>query len=107
MVYFTSRYPLPPPVPDANIHELMFNAPTGLPVPDYDLHVDIATGRKRTFYEFKELIRDGATALAAPISIGGLGISAQKRDMVGIYSHNSMVSKLTPPSAWTDSISCT
>ncbi|KAI0086557.1 amp dependent CoA ligase [Irpex rosettiformis] len=92
MVYFTSKYPLPPPVPDANIHELMFNTPTltGEPVPDHDLHIDIITGRKRTFYEFKELIRDGATALGAPVSQGGLGLSGQKGDIVAIYSHNCM-----------------
>ena len=93
MVYFASKYPLPPPVPDANIHELMFNAQTqtGEPIPEHDLHIDIVTGRKRTFYEFKELVRDGATALGAPTAQGGLGLSGQKGDIVGIYSHNCMV----------------
>ncbi|KAI0345746.1 amp dependent CoA ligase [Trametopsis cervina] len=89
MVYFSSRFPKPPPVPNANIHELMFNVPTPS-VPDYTLHVDVITGRKRTFYEFKEVIRDGATALASPISDGGLGLSAHNNDIVGIYSHNCM-----------------
>ncbi len=100
MVYFASKYPLPPPVPDANIHELLFNAPTpnGEPTPDYDLHIDIVTGRKRTFYEFRELIRDGATALGAPIPQGGLGLSGQQGDIVGIYSHNCMVGCLIKPS---------
>jgi hypothetical protein len=94
MVHFTSKYPLPPVVPNANIHELIFNTPTltGAPVPDHVSHIDIISGRKRTFNEFKELIRDGATALGAPVSQGGLGLSAQNGDMVGIYSHNCLVS---------------
>ncbi|KAI0699126.1 hypothetical protein BC835DRAFT_1405225 [Cytidiella melzeri] len=92
MVYFASKFPSPPPVPNANIYELLFNSPTptGEPTPDHALYIDIVSGRKRTFYEHKELIRDGATALGAPISQGGLGLSAQGGDMIGIYSHNCM-----------------
>ncbi|KAI0771372.1 amp dependent CoA ligase [Irpex lacteus] len=90
MVFFTARYPLPPPVPDANVHHLMFGASSQAEqaTPDYDLYLDIVNGRKRTFYEFENLVRDGATALGASISLGGLGVSANVGDVVGIYSHN-------------------
>ena len=90
MVYFISKYPAPPPVPDSNVHKLLFDSSTSFP--DYNMHIDIITGHKRTFHEFKNLVGDVATALDAPTSVGGLGLSAQQGDIVGISSYNCMVS---------------
>lgn len=92
MVYFKAPYPPFPHVPDANVHELMFNVPGYEDVPDYTLFIDAVSERQLSFYEFKEMVRDGATALGAPKSEGGLGLSAISGDVVGIYSHNCMVS---------------
>ncbi|OCH91611.1 acetyl-CoA synthetase-like protein [Obba rivulosa] len=78
-----------PPLPPLNIHDLLFRRPDRVDIPDYPLHVDGLTGRTRTYYEFLERVHDGATALSAPASEGGLGLQPEK-DMVGIYSFNCL-----------------
>lgn len=91
MPYLKSQFPLPPPVPDANAHYAMFGEPEK-PLPaDFTLHIDAVTGRKRTLYGFKQEVYEGATALAAPETAGGLGLSAEAGHMVGIFSHNCLV----------------
>ena len=90
MVLIKSPYPEPPPVPDANLHHCLFNAPGQAAQSDYVVHIDGITGRQQTWYEFRELVRDGATAVACPESSGGLGLDP-KRDLVGIFSHNCIV----------------
>lgn len=86
-----SPYPSPPPIPDANVHHYMFNTAGAQHMKDYTLHIDAVTGHKRSWNEFRERVYDGATALEAPTSQGGLGISAAAGDIVGIYSYNCMV----------------
>ena len=90
MVYLKSPYPPLPPIPDANVHHALFNAPGQEKVPDYVVQIDGTTGRKRTYFEFRDLVYDGATALASPVSVCGLGLDGS-RDMVGLYSHNCLV----------------
>ena len=70
----------------------MFNVPGQDDTPDYTLYIDAVSGRERSYYEFREMVRDGATALGAPVSEGGLGLNALADDIVGIYSYNCMVS---------------
>ena len=93
-MYLKSMFPAPPPIPHANVHELMFNTPSPVPTEDYTLHIDAVTGRKRSYQQFREVVRDGATALGTSPAEGGLGLSPQANDIVGIYSFNSMVRHL-------------
>lgn len=68
----------------------MFGEP-GKPLPaDFTLHIDAVTGGKRTLYGLRQEVYEGATALAAPESAGGLGLSAEAGHMVGIFSHNCL-----------------
>lgn len=89
-----SKYPPLLPIPDDNVHNLYFSSlPGASDIPDYDLYIDAATGKRVTSHAFREAIRDTATALCAPSSQQGLNISHQAGDIVGIYSHNCIVSQ--------------
>lgn len=96
-MYLTSPYPSIPVPPEENVHELIFNSPTAN-VPDYVAQIDVVSGRKRTRKEVQERVRDAATALGTPASQGGLGLSGEAGDIVGICSGNCMVSMLWPMS---------
>ena len=85
-MYLKSLYPTLPPIPDENVHYCMFKNADGEEIKDYTLHIDAVTGRKRSYYEFRDRVYDGATALDA------LGLSAEAGNIVGIYSFNCMVS---------------
>ncbi|KAI0785242.1 hypothetical protein C8Q75DRAFT_722835 [Abortiporus biennis] len=87
-MYLKSLYPPLPPTPsECNYHNLCFNSQTTQA--DYTLHVDGVTGQSRTKSEFYERIRDGATALGAPTTEGGLGLNGQD-DVVAIFSVNCL-----------------
>lgn len=90
-MYLKSPYPEVPPTLDKNVHEYIFNTATK-DTPDLVVHVDVLRGRKRTRKEFEERVRDAATALGAPVSEGGMGLSGEAGDIVGICSGNCMVS---------------
>lgn len=92
IMLFKSLYPPTPPVPDKNVYELFFNDPEQNALPDYTLYVDAESGRQIRRSEFNERVRDAATALGAPLSAGGLGLSGEKGDIVGILSSNCIVS---------------
>ncbi|OAX31624.1 acetyl-CoA synthetase-like protein [Rhizopogon vinicolor AM-OR11-026] len=77
-------------VPESNIHHLLFNRPDQKEWPDYTAFVDVATGQRRSFWEFVERVRDGATALGADVAQGGLGIRPENGEVVGILSENCM-----------------
>ncbi|THG94995.1 hypothetical protein EW026_g6575 [Hermanssonia centrifuga] len=68
----------------------MFNTPEVQNLADYTLYIDAVTGRKRSWYDFRDTVYDGATALGAPVSQGGLGLNGDDGDIVGIFSHNCM-----------------
>ena len=91
-MYLKSLYPWPPPVPDTNVYYCMFGPESDAPIKDYVLHIDALSGKKRMYHEFRERVRDAATALGAPASEGGLGLNGEAGDIVGILSHNAMVS---------------
>ncbi|KAH9950549.1 hypothetical protein B0H21DRAFT_819023 [Amylocystis lapponica] len=85
-----SPFPPVPPLPDQNVHDFIFTRPDAALAQDYVLHIDAATGHKRTSAEFRERVRDGATALGAPPSAGGLGLCGEEHEIVGILSHNAL-----------------
>ncbi|KAI0785238.1 hypothetical protein C8Q75DRAFT_333646 [Abortiporus biennis] len=90
-MHIKSLFPPIPPTPDKNLYHLLFEHPEQLALPDtYTIHIDALTGKSRTRREFNERVRDAATALAAPVSEGGLGLSGDKGDIVGIFSMNCM-----------------
>lgn len=92
-MYLTSKFGDLPPIPDANVHNLYFAAAPGASdLPNYDLYIDGRTGDKVTLHQFRQTVRDVATALVAPASDGGLSVSGDARDVVGIFSHNCIVS---------------
>ncbi|PBL03846.1 acetyl-CoA synthetase-like protein [Armillaria gallica] len=84
-----SPFPEPPSLTDANAYNVLLNRPDQREWKDYTLHIDAVTGRKRSFYEFRERVQDAAAALGGPVTEGCLGLSAEEDEMVGIISENS------------------
>ncbi|KAG2034779.1 acetyl-CoA synthetase-like protein [Suillus americanus] len=87
-MYYKSLFPDLPKVPESNVHHLLFNRPDQREWPDYTLFVNVATGQQHSFREFVEHVRDGATALGADVTQGGLGLCPEGGDLVGILSEN-------------------
>ncbi|KAG2123812.1 hypothetical protein DEU56DRAFT_983721 [Suillus clintonianus] len=87
-MYHKSLFPDLPKVPESNVHHLLFNRPDQREWPDYTLFVNVATGQRRSFREFIERVRDGATALGADVTQGGLGLRPENGDVIGILSEN-------------------
>lgn len=80
--------PVPPP-PEGNVQEVLF-AKRPWPEPrDFVIHIDGVTGETRTRAQFVERMYDAATALATPVSRGGVGVDGEQ-DIVGIFSHNCL-----------------
>lgn len=90
-----SRLPDLPPIPDANVFNLLFTAPQGAQITDYTVYIDSAAGLRHSFRNYYEFVRDAATALGAPPARGGLGLSGEAGDIVGIFSHNCVVRGLS------------
>jgi hypothetical protein len=90
-MYYKSLFPELPKVPESNVHHLLFNRPDQREWPDYTLLVNVTTGQRRSFREFVERVRDGATALGADVTQGGLGLRPENGDIVGILSENCPV----------------
>ncbi|KAL0947846.1 hypothetical protein HGRIS_013907 [Hohenbuehelia grisea] len=91
MVYTKSFYKDPPAAPDTNFYNILFNREDQKSWPDYTLHIDARTGRRRTYRQYLERVRDGATVLRAGVSDGGLGLAGEEHgEIVGIMSENSM-----------------
>lgn len=90
-MHYTSQFPSLPYVPEQNIHHLFFDRPDQKSWPDFTFHVDILTDERRSFREFVERVRDGATALGTETQHGGLGIRLENVDIVGILSENCLV----------------
>jgi hypothetical protein len=91
-MYLKSPYPDVPPVPEINVHHLLFHRPDQAEWKDYTLFIDVKTGKRRTFREFVERVQHGMTALGAPVVQGGLGVGTREDgEMIGIMSQNSMV----------------
>lgn len=89
-MYHKSLFPDLPKVPESNVHHLILNRPDQQEWPDYTLLVNAATGQRRSFREFVERVRDGATALGADVTQGGLGLRPENGDLVGVLSENCL-----------------
>ncbi|KAH0826137.1 hypothetical protein J3R83DRAFT_5550 [Lanmaoa asiatica] len=89
-MYYKSLFPPLPQVPPQNAHNIFFKRPDQADWPDYPLHVNALTGATRSFRQFLEIVRDGATAMGSDVKLGGLGIRAKNDELVGLLSENSM-----------------
>ncbi|KAF8349611.1 hypothetical protein F5887DRAFT_1235645, partial [Amanita rubescens] len=89
-MHIQSVYPEIPPLSETNAHYTLLRRPDQAEWPDFTLHIDAPTGKTRTFHEFAERVQYAATALGAPVSQGGLGLSPENGDIVGIISHNCL-----------------
>ncbi|KAG1735173.1 hypothetical protein EDB19DRAFT_1910741 [Suillus lakei] len=83
-MYHKSLFPDLPKFPESNVHHLIFNRPDQQEWPDYTLFVNVATGQRHSFGEFLEHVCDGATALGADMTQGGLGLRPENGELVGI-----------------------
>jgi hypothetical protein len=90
-MYHRSLFPDLPEVAESNVHHLILDRPEQQDWPDYTLFVNVATGQRRSFREFVERVRDGATALGADVAQGGLGLRPENGELVGILSENCPV----------------
>ncbi|KAG1722895.1 hypothetical protein EDB19DRAFT_1859208 [Suillus lakei] len=87
-MYYRSFFPEMPKVPESNVHHLLFNRPDQREWPDYTLFVNAATSQRLSFREFVDRVRDGATAMAADVTQGGLSLRPENGEIVGILSEN-------------------
>lgn len=81
-------------IPPLNFHTFCFEESSLREISDDHVqHVDGVTGEQRTFGEFLERVRDGATALAADPTMGGLGIKPRSdpQEIVAIFAPNCLV----------------
>ncbi|KAJ7885769.1 hypothetical protein B0H14DRAFT_3082262 [Mycena olivaceomarginata] len=85
-----SFFPPLPPLPEVNLHHVLFGRPDQAEWPDYTIQIEAKTGRKRTYKEMVHRIDLGATALSAKVSDGGLGLSADGGEMIGLLGENSL-----------------
>ncbi|KIY51572.1 amp dependent CoA ligase [Fistulina hepatica ATCC 64428] len=84
MRIYKSLYPVPPPAPDRNVHEFLFERPEQAAWPDFTIYIDEATGEKTTFRAFKERVLAAATFFRRHA-----GLDLRDDDMVGIMCENS------------------
>ncbi|KAF8625992.1 hypothetical protein AX17_006716 [Amanita inopinata Kibby_2008] len=89
-MYIKSPYPDVPPLPEVNVHHLTFGRPDQAEWPNFTLHIDAKSGRTRGYRRFLERIGYAAIALGAPVDEGGLGLSGENGDIIGIMSENCM-----------------
>lgn len=89
-MHHTSLFPPLPHVPEQNVHHILLDRPDQKSWPDFTFQVDILTGEQRSFREFLERVRDGATALGTETKHGGLGIRSENDEIVGILSENCL-----------------
>ncbi|KAG5642539.1 hypothetical protein DXG03_002577 [Asterophora parasitica] len=83
-MHLKSPYPDVPPFSVFNAHHAFFGRPDQAEWSDYTFQIDAKTGQKRTYRQLVDRVRGGATALGAPISAGGLGLSGEAGDIIGI-----------------------
>lgn len=81
-----------PSLSDANAYYALLRRPDQAEWPNFTFHIDANTGKTRRFREYAERVQYAAMVLGAPVSQGGLGLSAENGDIIGIMSYNCMVS---------------
>lgn len=107
-MYIRSPYPDPPPLPEVNAHYIFYKRPDQAEWPNYTMHVNPITGERKMFKDHLREIEDLSTALAAPLSEGGMALESwneqdraevvgkpgeSKKEIVGIMGENSSVSR--------------
>ncbi|KAJ3863633.1 amp dependent CoA ligase [Lentinula novae-zelandiae] len=91
-MYLKSFFPDPQPVQDMNAHDFFFGRPEQSQWPEYNIHIDIETDRKRTFKEVEERIKNAYMAFGSSLKDGGMEFSSggqESGEVVGIMSENS------------------
>ena len=79
-------------VTDCNAYEALWNRHEQANCSDdLILHIEVISGRTRSYQEFRTLSILAATALGSPISDGSLAGFREKREIIVIISHNSLV----------------
>lgn len=94
MIHKSLYPPVTIALPETNVHNLTFPPDAVNSEPNFVLHVDGLTGEERTKKQAIERLCDAATALVTLESAGGLGVSRDNGEIVGIQSHNSLVSSV-------------
>jgi hypothetical protein len=89
MVHVKSLYPSIPEFPLTNLYDFCLKRRPANE-PDYIFHIDSATGAQRSWHEFRARAAHAMTALGAPERDGGLGISREEGEIVGIVSPNAL-----------------
>ena len=84
---FDSLFPPVPDLPLPNAHHLFLDRQDQAGWEDFVLHVDAVTGKTRKWYEFKDRVKRGATALRRPDLF-----TYTENEIVGVLSENSIVS---------------
>ncbi|KAK2463763.1 hypothetical protein APHAL10511_004201 [Amanita phalloides] len=87
-MHVKSSYPELPTCPDTNAYSFLFQRQDQAEWPDFTLTLDPKTGEKHSFRDFIKRVQYAATALATPTSQGGLGVSPENGDIIGIMSEN-------------------
>ncbi|KAJ7053848.1 hypothetical protein C8F01DRAFT_1164989 [Mycena amicta] len=85
-MHIKSAYPPLPPLPEVNVHQVLFGRPDQAEWPDFTIHIEERTGHRRTYKEMVTRVGLGVTALGA----NGLGLSADAGDIVGLLGDNSL-----------------
>ena len=76
-----------PKVPECNAYEALWNRHEQAGCPDdFVLHIEDASGRERTYQEFRTRVVLAATALDE-----SLGVRSENGEMIAIISHSSSV----------------
>ncbi|KAJ7094701.1 hypothetical protein B0H15DRAFT_775750 [Mycena belliarum] len=94
-MHVKSSFPPLPPLPEVNAHHILFGRPdqarwAQADWPDFTFQIEERTGRKRTFKEMVKSIGLGATALGGKVADGGLGLSGDADEMIGLLGDNSL-----------------
>ena len=90
-MHHMSLFPPLPHMPEQNVHHILLDRPDQASWRDFTFQVDILTGEQRSFRQFIERVRDGATALGTGTEYGGLGLRSENNEIVGILSENCLV----------------
>jgi hypothetical protein len=95
MIYKSIFDHLPEP-PSINAYDFFFHRADAPDFPlDQVIFIDAITGTEHTRGEFLSRVDACARELCTPTSEGGVGLADVKDVMVGIFSDNSFVSRLT------------
>ncbi|KAJ7704973.1 hypothetical protein B0H17DRAFT_697890 [Mycena rosella] len=89
-MYVKTAFPPLPPLPEVNLHQVLFGRPDQADWPEYIINIEEKTGRKRTFKELQKRVALGATALGAKVADGGLGLHGDGDEMIGLLGDNSI-----------------